>query len=146
MPKRSKTAANAADMEAFGRRLVALLDASGQARHGAGRYLADRYKVSTVTANAWLNGAHRAEPGVARRIAEDHGSTFDELYFGRIPEASTHAREAQATYQAEALRLDADEHALLMKYRATDDAGRNILKRVAGALPPDAASQASLAD
>jgi phage repressor protein C with HTH and peptisase S24 domain len=41
--------------------------------------------VTTVTANAWLNGEYRPETSLARRIARDHGSTFDELYFGALP-------------------------------------------------------------
>ena len=69
--------------EEFGQRLVALLEAAGRPRHGAGAYLAKRYRVSTVTANDWLNGRFRPEPGLAGRIAEDHGGTFDSLYFGK---------------------------------------------------------------
>lgn len=66
----------------FGARLEELLARRGRPRHGAGAYLANRYSVSTVTANAWLNGDHKCGPETARRIAEDHGSTFDWLYFG----------------------------------------------------------------
>ena len=74
------------DMEAeqFGIRLVALLERNSQPRHGAGAYLKNRYKVSGVTANAWLNGTHRPEPTIAKVIAIDHGSTFEELYFGKV--------------------------------------------------------------
>lgn len=67
---------------AFGQRLVQLLEAHGQPRRGAGRYLADRYKVSAVTANDWLNGKFRPATDLARAIAEDHGSSFGYLYFG----------------------------------------------------------------
>lgn len=67
---------------AFGKRLVELLEASGQPRRGAGAYLAKRYGVSTVTANAWLNGEYKPNTGTAHRIANDHGSSFDALYFG----------------------------------------------------------------
>ena len=77
---------------AFGQRLVALLEASGQQRRGAGRYLADRYKVSAVTANDWLNGKFRPSTDLARAIAEDHGSTFGHLYFGEAGSNATHAR------------------------------------------------------
>ena len=79
MPK-IKTPSQEADE--FGQRLRKLMADAGVHRHGAGVYLHDRYGVSTVTANAWLNGEHRASTSKARRIAEDHGSTFDELYFG----------------------------------------------------------------
>lgn len=67
---------------AFGRRLVELLEGNGHPRRGAGRYLADRYKVSAVTANDWLNGKFRPNTELARAIAEDHGSNFSFLYFG----------------------------------------------------------------
>lgn len=72
------------EAEQFGHRLVALLERNGQSRHGAGAYLKNRYKVSGVTANAWLNGTHRPEPPVVKLIADDHGSSFDELYFGKV--------------------------------------------------------------
>lgn len=68
--------------EAFGKRLTALIVRHGQERRGAGAYLAQRYKVTGVTANAWLKGEHMPKPELARRIAEDHGSTFDELTSG----------------------------------------------------------------
>ena len=123
MPKQSKTASNAAEMEAFGRRLCALLEANGQPRRGAGRYLADRYKVSTVTANAWLNGTHRAETGIARRIAEDHGSSFDELYFGK----SSAVRDRRAVYRAQDIELSPAEYELLQRYRGTDRVGREMI-------------------
>lgn len=71
------------DAEAFAARLVHLLAVRGRSRHGAGGYLARKYEVSNVTANAWLNGGHRSDPETAKRIAEDHGTTFDWLYFGR---------------------------------------------------------------
>ena len=70
------------DAYAFSERLVRVLDAAGRPRRGAGAYLAKRYGVSTVTANAWLNGEHKPGTTLARHIAEDHGSTFDALYFG----------------------------------------------------------------
>lgn len=70
------------DSLAFGRRLVALMEHARHDRQGAGAYLAKRYKVSTVTANAWLNGEHKCSSGRARRIAQDHGCTFESLYFG----------------------------------------------------------------
>lgn len=70
------------DAEAFGRRLVELLADNGQPRRGAGAYLHRRYGVAVVTANAWLNGEHKCEPPLAKQIAEAHGSTFEELYWG----------------------------------------------------------------
>ncbi|WP_202842035.1 hypothetical protein [Luteimonas saliphila] len=123
MPKRSKTAGNAAEMEAFGRRLVAILQDAGHPRRGAGRYLADRYRVSTVTANAWLNGEHRAEATLARRIAEDHGSSFDQLYFGRAARANGGSADPG---------LSAAERALLDRYRGTDDVGRRMIDELVG--------------
>jgi SOS-response transcriptional repressor LexA len=70
------------ETSAFGDRLVKLLADSGQLRQGAGAYLAKRYKVSSVTANDWLNGRFRPGTDTARQIADDHGSRFEALYFG----------------------------------------------------------------
>lgn len=78
MPKRITDS----DAPAFGKRLVALLESVQKPRRGAGAYLAKRYKVSTVTANAWLNGEYKPNTATAKRIANDHGASFDELYFG----------------------------------------------------------------
>lgn len=78
MPKRITDS----DAVSFGKRLVALLDDTNQKRRGAGAYLAKRYKVSTVTANAWLNGEYKPNTATAKRIANDHGATFESLYFG----------------------------------------------------------------
>lgn len=80
----------------FGRRLTALMVKALNARRGAGAYLAKKYKVSTVTANAWLKGTHRPEPTLARRIAEDHDASFNELYFGKNSESLI--REDQSSY------------------------------------------------
>lgn len=66
----------------FAERLQALLQKNGHTRRGAGAYLANRYGVSSVTANAWLNGTHRASSDIARKIAADHGASFEDLYFG----------------------------------------------------------------
>lgn len=73
------------DAESFGRRLQELMRERFPERRGAGAWLARRYRVSTVTANSWLKGEHKPEPGLARRIADDNGSTFDYLYFGKVP-------------------------------------------------------------
>lgn len=78
MPKRPPSK----DAREFGARLVALLASKNVPRRGAGVYLQGRYKVSTVTANDWLNGAFKPGTATARRIAVDHGSNFDWLYFG----------------------------------------------------------------
>lgn len=66
----------------FGDRLEELLERHGKSRLGASLYLGKRYSVSTFTATGWLSGEHRCEQVIAGRIAEDHGSTFDWLYFG----------------------------------------------------------------
>lgn len=73
------------DAEAFGRRLVALLERHGQARRGAGAYLSRGYGVSNVVANAWLNGEYKPEIPKAKEIADDHGESFESLYFGEKP-------------------------------------------------------------
>jgi hypothetical protein len=100
MPKRITTTDAAA--RAFGRRLTKLLADSGQPRRGAGAYLAKRYKVATVTANAWLNGEYKANTTTARQIAVDHGGTFDELYFG----APAIVARIDADHHSQSLRLD----------------------------------------
>lgn len=71
------------DAPAFGQRLVKLLDDNQVPRRGAGAYLQRKYRVSNVTANDWLNGKFRPETETARRIAVDHGTDFDALYFGK---------------------------------------------------------------
>jgi len=70
------------ESEAFGNRLVALLAHREIERHGAGAYLAVKYGVSGVTANAWLDGLHKCSSARARAIAKDHGCTFESLYVG----------------------------------------------------------------
>jgi len=72
------------DAPAFGKRLCKLLSDRDIPRRGAGAYLQRKYKVSNVTANDWLNGKFRPEIETARRIAEDHGATFEALYFGGV--------------------------------------------------------------
>lgn len=71
------------DAAQFAARLIALLEKSGQKRHGAGSYLAKRYNVSNVVANAWLNGEYKPGLPIAEKIAKDHNSSLDELYFNR---------------------------------------------------------------
>lgn len=99
MPKAEKDA----DTMGFAARLIALLGSTGQGRRGAGAYLARKYGVATVTANAWLNGDHKASIEHTRRIAEDHGGTFEELYFGKPQHPRTElAADARATATATA--------------------------------------------
>lgn len=76
------------DASEFSARLLALLKSQGLKRHGAGAYLAKKYDVSNNVANAWLNGTHKPGLPIAERIATDHGSTLDALYFGK-PRPST---------------------------------------------------------
>lgn len=92
------------DAEAFGRRLVTLLESAGKPRRGAGAYLAGKYKVSTVTANDWLNGRFKPNTATARAIAEDHGASFDDLYFGSAPTARLST--GLPTTAAQPVRLD----------------------------------------
>jgi hypothetical protein len=124
MPKRAtNAAARSAEFEAFGRRLTKLLEAAGQERHGAGVYLSKRYGVSGVTANAWLKGEYRPNTARAREIAEDHGSTFDMLYFGRVQGPPAPASD-----------LSEREHALIKYFRALTDADKQSIERLAGSL------------
>lgn len=96
------------DAEAFGDRLVELLASRGQPRRGAGAYLSRKYSVATVTANAWLNGEYRPETDLARRIAEDHGSSFDQLYFGVEAKSANPSRYriADASEEGGALSIE----------------------------------------
>lgn len=87
MPKRAIR-----ETEQFGARLVKLLADAGVPRRGAGGYLAKRYKVSNVTANDWLNGKFKPATDTAMRIAEDHGITFEALYFGVSARSAKPAR------------------------------------------------------
>lgn len=89
---------------AFCERLVRLMEDNGQKRRGAGQYLAEKYKVSAVTANDWLNGKFRPNVELARQIAEDHGSTFAALYFGE-----PNANAATSRYQVREATSDYDE-------------------------------------
>jgi hypothetical protein len=122
MPKRITS--TDAEALAFGRRLTKLLADSGQPRRGAGAYLAKRYKVATVTANAWLNGEYKANTTTARQIAVDHGGTFDELYFG-VPASVS---RIDADHQSQLLRLDpvmlSEVHRVLREL--STDAGKSF--------------------
>lgn len=93
------------EAEAFGRRLVALLEGHGQPRRGAGSYLSRRYKVSNVVANAWLNGEYKPEIPKAKEIADDHGESFDSLYFGESGKAAADNPWADVTAYAQAAGL-----------------------------------------
>lgn len=93
------------DSEAFGRRLLALLERHGQPRRGAGAYLSRRYKVSNVVANAWLNGEYKPEIPKAKEIADDHGEAFEALYFGDQPKAAIDDPWADVTGYAQAAGL-----------------------------------------
>lgn len=86
---------------AFSERLVALLEKAGQQRRGAGAYLGRKYGISNVTANDWLNGAFKPSIETARQIAADHGTTFDELYFGT--KAASGPPSQPARYSADIL-------------------------------------------
>jgi transcriptional regulator with XRE-family HTH domain len=122
MPKRAKNPADGT-AEEFGRRLAKLLEDAGQGRHGAGVYLSKRYGVSVVTANSWLKGEYRPNTARAREIAQDHGTTFDMLYFGR----KTHAPVRSDP-------LSEREQALIQYFRQLDDADKQSIERLAGSL------------
>jgi hypothetical protein len=118
----------------FGERLVGLLRSRDIQRRGAGKYLADRYKVSTVTANDWLNGQFKPNTSTARRIAEDHGSTFDALYFGvgdlstgLPPEASQPVRHQPRTLARTAKALKRFLARREMEFDVTDELDAELL-------------------
>lgn len=120
------------DAEGFGRRLVAMLERRGQPRRGAGAYLSRRYKVSNVVANAWLNGEYKPEIPKAKEIAEDHGDSFNNLYFGGSMEAPTEDGWADIEGYAQAIGLgdgpEAQEYAEThkLKFRAESLARKRL--------------------
>lgn len=96
---------------AFGVRLVELLKANNVPRRGAGAYLQRKYHVSNVTANDWLNGKFRPEIETARKIAVDHGSDFDALYFGKPSSSRAKSVDDRST-DLKIARLENDVHVL----------------------------------
>lgn len=131
MPKRSPDK----DAPEFGKRLVELLARHGIPRRGAGAYLQRQYRVSNVTANDWLNGQFRPEIDTARRIAADHGTTFDELYFGSPAAVAADDGYADVTGYSQAAGLgtgaEAQEYAEThsLKFKSNSLRRRGILGR-----------------
>lgn len=143
MPKRTTDI----DAQAFGRRLVNLLEQHGQPRRGAGADLARRYKVASVTANAWLNGEYKPSAATVRKIAADFSTTFDALYFG-----DSRAAEDAATYgdpQIDAKAITELRIAVSMVAQALADsipsAGHALLSAL-DSLPPALRDDTFLAD
>ncbi|MCS3807838.1 S24 family peptidase [Xanthomonas sp. 4461] len=131
MPKRPPDK----DAPDFGRRLVELLSSHNVPRRGAGAYLQRQYKVSNVTANDWLNGKFRPEIDTARRIAADHGVSFDQLYFGDRSQPDVDDDYADVTGWSQAAGLgagaEAQEYAEThsLKFKKTSLRRRGILGR-----------------
>ncbi|MEB1099663.1 S24 family peptidase [Xanthomonas campestris pv. campestris] len=131
MPKRPPDK----DAPDFGRRLVELLSNHDVPRRGAGAYLQRQYKVSNVTANDWLNGKFRPEIDTARRIAADHGVSFDQLYFGTSNQPDIDEDYADVTGWSQAAGLgtgaEAQEYAEThsLKFKKTSLRRRGILGR-----------------
>lgn len=120
-----------------------MLDAGENAGRGAGPALKRRYKVSVVTANAWLNGTHLPSPDRAMDMANDYGVAFDWLYFGKLPKRPRKVAETSADY-GEAQHTDVlnpRERALLENYRASNETTKNVVDAAAAAgveqLTPD---------
>ncbi|CAG2089117.1 LexA family transcriptional regulator [Xanthomonas arboricola] len=131
MPKRPPDK----DAPEFGRRLVELLSSHNVPRRGAGAYLQRQYKVSNVTANDWLNGKFRPEIDTARRIAADHGVSFDQLYFGASSQPDVEDPYAEVTGWSQAVGLGAGAEATeyaethSLKFKKTSLRRRGILGR-----------------
>lgn len=126
------------DPQEFAARLKeALIDAGHNAGHGAGAYLASRYKVSDVTANAWLNGTHMPSPSRVRQMATDYSVRHEWLYFGELPKHPTKVvGDDRGTYTTiDTLILTPADEALIRSYRAAEEA---IQRLVDAALLPKA--------
>ncbi len=118
MVRSSTRARRKAEAEAFAERLREVLAAHGQPRRGAGAYLAGRYGVSRVTANAWLNGLRRPDLHCVALIARDHGVPLDALYFGSTLGGT----------------LTEQEVALLTAYRTAGEVGQRRIAALVGAV------------
>ena len=113
----------------------AMSDAGHNTGHGAGSFLARRYKSSAVTANAWLNGDHMPSPDRVRKIADDYGVRFEWLYFGEGPKRGT---EMDKEDSQSPLTLSAHELELVRRYRASGDTLRGLVD--AALIPKEAAA------
>lgn len=93
------------DATEFSARLKEAMEDRGiSTKRGAGKWLANRFGTSGVTASAWLKGEHRADTERSRRMASDLGVEFEWLYFGKLPKRrSQGTAEQQAAYDVSAL-------------------------------------------
>lgn len=71
------------DAEAFGKRLVATLNAAGVPEEGRGTVVGALYGLSKAAGNAWLRGASMPEAWRILDMAERWGVSFRWLYAGR---------------------------------------------------------------
>lgn len=112
----------------FAKRLKeAMADVGQNTGHGAGSDLARRYKISAVSANAWLNGSNLPTPERARALANNLGVRFEWLYFGQPPKSAV--ADVHGVYEITS-SLTPEELALLRGYRAANDALRAIVDNV----------------
>jgi transcriptional regulator with XRE-family HTH domain len=112
----------------FASRLKEALDDVGQnSGHGAGSDLARRFRVSAVSANAWLNGTNMPTPERARQLAAYLGVRFEWLYFGQLPKRGI--ADASSVYDGD-LGLTPHELDVVRKYRVAPKTMQSIVDDV----------------
>lgn len=121
-----------ADAQAFSDRLKeAMADCGIDTGHGAGVWLARRFKTSKYTGNAWLNGSHKPTPDRAREMANMLSVQFEWLYIGHGAKRTERGiAEPRAGYGINEMSLTAEEVQLLRHYRAADEPLRNMVDAV----------------
>lgn len=69
----------------FSVRLLECLEERKQERHGAGKWLADTFGVTSVTGNDWLNGRFKPDEDKVDRMARLFKVNFEWLFRGNGP-------------------------------------------------------------
>lgn len=104
------------DAEAFGRRLVATLDAARVPAEGRGTMVGALYGLSKAAGNAWLRGASMPEAWRILDMAERWGVSFRWLYSGR-GDMHDNVSQVEPGQASPFVRLDV----LTMALEATDE-------------------------
>jgi|SRR6185312_6613032 len=120
------------DPAAFAERLKEAMTECGiPAGHGAGAWLARRFKTSKYTGNAWLNGSHKPKPETAQEMATMLSVQFEWLYTGNgRKRAERGILDAPDEYKSVPAALTDAELDLLRHYRAADESLRHMVDAV----------------